>query len=150
MSYDPQTTGFFTRLIRHEAFAGVLMMLAAAAALILANSGLSDSYHGVLGTKFTVTFGDTGLSKPLLLWINDGLMAIFFFLIGLELKREMLEGRLKNPRDVLLPGVAAIGGMNAAQAGIEAMMDGRYPGKIVIFPQIPELPLMGLDAMNDH
>ncbi|MCF8510920.1 MAG: Na+/H+ antiporter NhaA [Rhodobacteraceae bacterium] len=116
MSYDPQTTGFFTRLIRHEAFAGVLMMLAAAAALILANSGLSDSYHGVLGTKFTVTFGDTGLSKPLLLWINDGLMAIFFFLIGLELKREMLEGRLKNPRDVLLPGVAAIGGMLAPMA----------------------------------
>ena len=45
------------------------------------------------------------------LWINDGLMAIFFFLIGLELKREMLEGKLKNPRDVLLPGLAAVGGM---------------------------------------
>jgi NhaA family Na+:H+ antiporter len=59
---------------------------------------------------------DVGLTKPLLLWINDGLMAMFFFLIGLELKREMVEGRLKNPRDVMLPGVAAIGGMLAPMA----------------------------------
>ncbi len=113
MPYEPQTTGWLSRLIRHEAFAGVLMMLAAALALILANSGLSDTYHTVLGTRLTVMFGETGLSKPLLLWINDGLMAVFFFLIGLELKREMVEGRLKNPRDVILPGVAALGGMIA-------------------------------------
>ncbi len=113
MPYEPQTTGWLSRLIRHEAFAGVLMMLAAALALILANSGLADTYHQVLGTRLTVMLGETGLSKPLLLWINDGLMAVFFFLIGLELKREMVEGRLKNPRDVILPGVAALGGMIA-------------------------------------
>lgn len=113
MPYEPQTTGWLARLIRHEAFTGVLMMLAAALALILANSGLSDTYHGVLGTRLTVMLGETGLSKPLLLWINDGLMAVFFFLIGLELKREMREGRLKNPRDVILPGAAALGGMIA-------------------------------------
>ncbi|NEY91450.1 Na+/H+ antiporter NhaA [Rhodobacteraceae bacterium KMS-5] len=102
-----------SRLIQHEAFAGVLMMLAAAIALALANSGLADGYHAVLNTKFTIALGEAGLSKPLILWINDGLMAVFFFLIGLELKREMVEGRLKNPRDVMLPGVAALGGMLA-------------------------------------
>jgi len=58
-----------------------------------------------------VTLNGEGLNKPLILWINDGLMAVFFFLIGLELKREMLEGKLKNPRDVVLPGMAAVGGM---------------------------------------
>lgn len=116
MPYTPQPAGLLTRLVTHEAFAGVLMMLAAAMALVLANSGLSEAYHGVLNTKFTVALGDGGLSKPLILWINDGLMAIFFFLIGLELKREMLEGRLKNPADVVLPGVAALGGMLAPMA----------------------------------
>ncbi len=116
MPYELKTSGFFIRLVQHEAFAGVLMMLAAALALILANSGLSASYHAVLDTKFTVAFGDAGLSKPLILWINDGLMAVFFFLIGLELKREMREGRLKNPADVVLPGVAALGGMIAPMA----------------------------------
>lgn len=116
MPYEHRPAGLFTRLIRHEAFAGVLMMLAAALALILANSGLSGAYHGILATRLTVALGDAALSKPLLLWINDGLMAVFFFLIGLELKREMREGRLKNPRDVVLPGVAALGGMIAPMA----------------------------------
>ena len=60
---------------------------------------------------FAVTLNGTGLEKPLILWINDGLMAVFFFLIGLELKREVLEGKLKNPADVVLPGPAAVGGM---------------------------------------
>lgn len=113
MPYAPQPSGLLSRLIQHEAFAGVLMMLAAAIALVLANSGLADGYHSVLNTKFTIALGEAGLSKPLILWINDGLMAVFFFLIGLELKREMVEGRLKNPRDVMLPGVAALGGMLA-------------------------------------
>lgn len=109
-------TNVLSRLFHHEAFAGVLMMLAAAFALIFANSSASGAYHGFLGTKFSLLVNDVGLAKPLLLWINDGLMAIFFFLIGLELKREMVEGRLKNPRDVLLPGVAALGGMLAPMA----------------------------------
>lgn len=86
-------------------------MLSAVAAMIVANSALSGLYEGVLGANFSVLINGEGLSKPLILWINDGLMAIFFFLIGLELKREMLEGKLKNPSDVVLPGVAAIGGM---------------------------------------
>lgn len=105
-----------TRLIQHEAFAGVLMILAAVLALIFANTALSGAYYGFLNTKVSLLINGIGLTKPLLLWINDGLMAMFFFLIGLELKREMVEGRLKNPRDVMLPGVAAIGGMLAPMA----------------------------------
>lgn len=126
MPYTPQTSGLFTRLVQHEAFAGVLMMLAATAALILANSGLAGSYHAVLDTKFTVAFGEAGLSKALILWINDGLMVVFFFLIGLELKREMVEGRLKNPADVILPGVAAMGGM-LAPMGVFLLVTRPYP-----------------------
>jgi NhaA family Na+:H+ antiporter len=99
------------RFFSHEASGGILLMLSALAAMIVANSALSGLYESVLGAKFSILINGEGLSKPLILWINDGLMAVFFFLIGLELKRELLEGKLKNPRDVILPGVAAIGGM---------------------------------------
>ena len=99
------------RLFKHEAAGGVALMAAALLALIVANSSLAGVYDSVLAAKLSITINDEGLAKPLILWINDGLMAIFFFLIGLELKRELLEGKLKNPRDVMLPGVAAIGGM---------------------------------------
>ncbi|WP_299933472.1 Na+/H+ antiporter NhaA [uncultured Pelagimonas sp.] len=99
------------RFFRHEASGGLLLMAAALAALIVANSGLAGTYEGVLNSIFSVTLNGSGLEKPLILWINDGLMAVFFFLIGLELKRELLEGKLKNPADVVLPGMAAVGGM---------------------------------------
>ena len=99
------------RFFSHEASGGILLMLSALAAMIVANSALSGLYEFVLAAKFSVLINGEGLSKPLILWINDGLMAIFFFLIGLELKREILEGNLKNPSDIILPGVAAIGGM---------------------------------------
>ncbi len=99
------------RFFRHEASGGLLLMAAALAALIVANSGLAGTYEGVLNSIFSVTLNGSGLEKPLILWINDGLMAVFFFLIGLELKRELLEGKLKNPSDVVLPGMAAVGGM---------------------------------------
>ena len=99
------------RFFSHEASGGILLMLSALAAMIVANSALSGLYEFVLAAKFSVLINGGGLSKPLILWINDGLMAIFFFLIGLELKREILEGKLKNPSDIILPGVAALGGM---------------------------------------
>ena len=99
------------RFFRHDASGGILLMLAAAAALVVANSGLAPFYEAILNAKLSILLNDEGLSKPMILWINDGLMAIFFFLIGLELKRELLEGKLRNPRDVALPGVAAVGGM---------------------------------------
>ena len=99
------------RFYRHEASGGVLLMISAVAALAVANSGAAGLYADLLATRVSILIGEDGLSKPLILWINDGLMAIFFFLIGLELKREILEGKLKNPRDVVLPGLAAVGGM---------------------------------------
>lgn len=101
------------RFFKHEAAGGILLMAAAALALIIANSGWAGGYEALLETKLSILIGDQGLSKALILWINDGLMAIFFFLIGLELKAEMKEGKLKNPADVMLPGLAAVGGMIA-------------------------------------
>ena len=99
------------RFFKHDAFGGILLMLSALAALFVANSALAPYYDGWLSSVLSLTLDGEGLSKPLILWINDGLMAVFFFLIGLELKREMLEGKLKNPSDVILPGMAAVGGM---------------------------------------
>ncbi|MEP6064877.1 MAG: Na+/H+ antiporter NhaA [Paracoccaceae bacterium] len=99
------------QFFNHEASGGILLMAAALAAMIIANSGLAPAYEAFLNAQFSVLLNGEGLSKPAILWINDGLMAVFFFLIGLELKREMLEGKLKNPRDVALPGIAAVGGM---------------------------------------
>ena len=99
------------RFFSHDASGGILLGLSAIAALVVANSALQPTYDWLLSLPFAVTLDGGGLEKPLILWINDGLMAIFFFLIGLELKREILEGKLKNPRDVILPGMAAVGGM---------------------------------------
>ncbi|MEP3345561.1 MAG: Na+/H+ antiporter NhaA [Litoreibacter sp.] len=101
----------FDKFFNHDASGGILLMLSAVAALLVANSSLAPAYDSFLNATLSLTLNGGGLSKALILWINDGLMAIFFFLIGLELKRELLEGKLKNPRDVILPGVAALGGM---------------------------------------
>ena len=100
-----------TRLLGPDAAGGVVLMLATAAALFVANSPLQVWYLAALDAPLSITLGGTGLTKPLILWINDGLMAIFFFLIGLELKREVVEGKLGRPSDIMLPGVAAVGGM---------------------------------------
>ncbi|UAA39979.1 Na+/H+ antiporter NhaA [Paraneptunicella aestuarii] len=101
--------------IRHffqlESASGILLMVATAIALIVANSPLSDYYNMLISTSAGAHIGDFSLSKPLLLWINDGLMAAFFFLVGLELKRELMEGQLTNPSNVVLPIVGAVGGM---------------------------------------
>ena len=96
---------------QHQAAGGIVLMAAAALALILDNSALSWLYDSLLQTPVVIQVGALELNKPLLLWINDGLMAVFFFLIGLEIKREVLEGRLSNVRQAGLPVVAAIGGM---------------------------------------
>lgn len=87
--------GGIKEFLKHEASGGILLMIATVAALLCQNTFLSDFYNEFLNTKFTMSFGEYGLSKPLILWVNDGLMAVFFFLIGLELKREVLEGELK-------------------------------------------------------
>ncbi|WP_444462560.1 Na+/H+ antiporter NhaA [Rhodobacter capsulatus] len=103
--------GRIEKLFAHEAAGGIMLMLATVVALIVANTDLAGLYAQILHLKFTIALGETGLSKPLILWINDGLMAIFFLLVGLELKHELREGRLKTPSNVVLPGVAALGGM---------------------------------------
>lgn len=99
------------KFLQLEASAGIILMIAAAVAIVLDNSPLAPLYDALLGTKFSIALGDFSLAKPLLLWINDGLMAIFFLLIGLEVKREILEGQLSNRDQILLPTIAAIGGM---------------------------------------
>lgn len=94
-----------------DSIGGILLLVAMVLALVAANSPLSAFYEALLSLPFTIQLGDVGLSKPLLLWINDGLMAIFFFMVGLELKREFLEGSLSQRSQLVLPLVAALGGM---------------------------------------
>ncbi len=100
-----------TAFFHHEAAGGLVLLAAAVAALIVANSRLEWLYDGLLGTPVVVRVGALALDKPLLLWINDGLMAVFFFLVGLEIKREILQGELSTFGKAALPAVAAVGGM---------------------------------------
>lgn len=97
--------------LQQEASSGILLLLSAILALLWANSLWSDSYRSFWATKLTVGYGDFQLSKGLLLWINDGLMAIFFLVVGLEIKREVLIGELASFRKAILPVAAALGGM---------------------------------------
>jgi NhaA family Na+:H+ antiporter len=113
----------FRRFFAIEASSGILLMAATVLALVWANSGFSASYHALWSNKVTVGFGDYALSKALILWINDGLMAIFFFVVGLEIKREILAGELASPRQAALPIAAAIGGM-LVPAGIYLALNG--------------------------
>jgi NhaA family Na+:H+ antiporter len=101
----------FTRFFQLEAASGLLLIAAAALALIINNSPLSYLYNGLLDVPVVAQIGALKIAKPLLLWINDGLMALFFLLIGLEVKREVLEGHLAKPSQIVLPGAAAVGGM---------------------------------------
>ncbi len=102
----------FARFMRFEASGGIALIFMAAIALLWANSSWADGYFKLfLDTKVTVGFGDWALSKALILWINDLLMALFFLLVGLEIKREVLRGELNSPRKAALPIAAAIGGM---------------------------------------
>ncbi len=97
--------------IKKESSAGLLLIGVTVLALILQNSPFSSWYSSFLHTPVEIRFGALQIAKPLLLWVNDGLMAIFFFLIGLEVKREVMEGHLSSLKQVTLPGIAALGGM---------------------------------------
>jgi len=97
--------------LKLESASGIILVGAAVLALIISNSPLSSLYDLFLDTPVEIRIGALHLAKPLLLWINDGLMAIFFLLIGLEVKREILDGQLSSISQVALPGIAAIGGM---------------------------------------
>ena len=103
--------GALKKFLTSDVGAGTLLVISAAVAMILANSALAPLYTGTLGTEIRLGVGALSLEKPLLLWINDGLMAVFFLLVGLEIKRELLEGELSDRRRAALPVVGALGGM---------------------------------------
>lgn len=103
--------------LQMESAGGILLMGAAVLAMLAANSPAASLYAYFLDTPVEVRVGALQIAKPLFLWVNDGLMAVFFFLVGLELKREFLEGELSRPANVLLPAVGAVGGM-AVPVGI--------------------------------
>jgi NhaA family Na+:H+ antiporter len=113
--HTKQASGGVAEAIREflalEQSGGIVLLCAAVAAMIMANSPGAGLYAALLDTTVAVQIGALVIDKPLLLWINDGLMALFFFLVGLEVKREILEGELSSPEQVILPGMGALGGM---------------------------------------
>ena len=111
MNRNELNNNFIADFLRLESAGGILLIAAAGLAIIFANTPLATTYQALLNVPVEVRVSDLEIAKPLLLWINDGLMAIFFFLVGLELKREIVEGELSDPRKLILPGVGAIGGM---------------------------------------
>lgn len=97
--------------VKLESLGGILLIAGTFAALVFANSPLAHYYESFLDTPVEIRIGEIHIAKPALLWINDGLMAVFFFLIGLELKREFMEGELSTPGKIVLPAAGALGGM---------------------------------------
>lgn len=108
--------------LRMESAGGIVLMGAAVLAMIAANSPTAGLYALFIDTPVEIRVGALQIAKPLFLWVNDGLMAIFFFLVGLELKREFLEGELSEPSKVLLPALGAVGGM-VVPVGIYVMLN---------------------------
>ena len=101
----------FMRFLRIEALAGAILLISTLIALLLANTGWAGAVSGFWEMKVGVQMGEIELSRSLRHWINDGLMTLFFFLIALELKRELVLGELSNLRAAALPLAAAVGGM---------------------------------------
>ena len=118
----------FQRFSRIEASSGILLIAATIVALVWANSRWSDHYFELFNDELTIQIGSLfKLSKPLILWINDGLMGIFFFVVGLEIKREVMLGELSSFKQASLPIFAAIGGM-LMPALLFTVMHGSQPG----------------------
>ena len=118
-----------TEFLAHETAAGFLLFGAAVAALVAMNSPLAPGYAGLMQAPLEVRAGPLEIAKPLSLWINDGLMAVFFFLVGLEVKREVLEGELSSWNQAVLPLVAAVGGM-AVPAVVFTAVNWGAPGNL--------------------
>jgi len=110
---NPATSHFqaFKRFLKLESSGGILLIVAAVFAMLLKNSPIAEWYDGILNLPIQIRIDDLNLDKPLVLWVNDGLMAVFFMLVSLEIKREILVGHLSKLSILILPGVAAIGGM---------------------------------------
>jgi NhaA family Na+:H+ antiporter len=118
----------FVRFFQIQSVSGFLLVGCMAIALILANSPWSESFAGIWDIRIGLTIGHFELNKPLLLWINDGLMTVFFFVVGLEIKREFVSGELRDRRKAVLPVVAAVGGM-LLPAGIYLLFQRGQPGQ---------------------
>ncbi|WP_417615920.1 Na+/H+ antiporter NhaA [Oceanisphaera sp.] len=99
------------RFMAMESAGGILLMVAAMIAMLMANTGLSEIYQGVLDTQIQLRISSLDLDKTLAHWVNDGLMAVFFLLIGLEVKRELVSGTLSSREKAIFPALAAVGGM---------------------------------------
>ena len=97
--------------LKLESAGGIALVMAAALAMLVSNSPAERWYALLLDVPLEIRIGALYIAKPLLLWVNDGLMAIFFFLVGLELKREFLDGELSRPANILLPVLGAVGGI---------------------------------------
>jgi NhaA family Na+:H+ antiporter len=117
----------FQEFVKTESFSGILLISFMLVALVWANSPWSASYESLWQTRVSVSLGSFAIDKPLLLWINDGLMAVFFFVVGLEIKRELLVGELSSMRQALFPIAAAVGGM-LVPAGFYLMFNVDGPG----------------------
>ena len=98
-------------ILHHDATGGIIMIVLTIIALVYQNSPYAFNYRKILEVKAGFVFGDYSLIKPILLWINDGLISLFFFSIGLELKHEFIEGHLSKPKNIALPAMAALGGI---------------------------------------
>lgn len=110
------------RFMKNSAMSGIVLFSSVFIALVISNSPWAGAYHHLWETDFSIGFGEHMIQKSLHHWINDGLMAVFFFVVGLELKREIIGGELKNPKNAILPLVAAAGGM-IVPAGIYLLMN---------------------------
>ncbi|ATM88631.1 Na+/H+ antiporter NhaA [Yersinia massiliensis] len=116
-------TNMIRQFLRQEAAGGLILIFAAVVALIMANTQLQGIYQSFLDVPVSVKIASLDISKPLLLWINDGLMAVFFLVVGLEVKRELMEGSLAGRDKAVFPAIAALGGM-LAPALIYLMFNG--------------------------
>jgi len=125
----PLIASAISDFIRLESAGGLLLLLTATVAVLIANSPLAGYYDSLLDTTVAIQVGALAINKPLLLWINDGLMAVFFLLVGLEIKREILEGELSSVPQIVLPGIAALGGM-IVPAAIYAWLNYGEPAAI--------------------
>jgi Na+:H+ antiporter, NhaA family len=150
LGHSERSQSALIRFINHEATAGLLLVLAAALALVIVNAGLQDLYRGFQEAPVSIGVGALTLNKTLIHFINDGLMAVFFFLVGLEIKREVLEGNLSSADQILLPAAAALGGMAvpaliylAFNRGTEASVGWAIPAATDIAFSLGALALVG-------
>src|SRR5688500_9368126 len=120
---DEESQGFSLREFVHdEASGGILLLVCAVIALAWANSPWGETYNALWSTELTLGTVQFHLTESLRHWVNDGLMAIFFFVVGLEIKREVLVGELASPRNAALPAIAALGGV-LVPAGIYLVLN---------------------------